>query len=235
MNNTSHYEAICVHCLCTQPAFHLGQKDLDTVYQSLGFIALSKVFTYQTSEEEVELTAEGQFFDRNVKPEREWWWQIWVLVNDFLEGWTPWLGSVKWTDCTEPAVLESVYKANVTGNERRWQVDRKDQTNCSVPQWKTVEEAQGESSPAMSARTVCEWKKQSWANISKNPTSRRIIMTFICWCYVPRVIGVAVPTPQTKTPTEKAPWCENTLSHVLPNRAWQKYPRCLILTYSFNN
>lgn len=24
-------------------------------------------------------------------------------------------------------------------------------------------------------------------------------MSFICWCYIPCVIGVAVPTPQTKT------------------------------------
>lgn len=52
---------------------------------------------------------------------------------------------------------------------------------------------------------VCEWKKQGCANISKNPTSRRIIMSFICWCYIPCVIGVALPTPQTKTPTEKGP------------------------------
>lgn len=34
-------------------------------------------------------------------------------------------------------------------------------------------------------------------------------MSFICWGYIPRVIGVAVPTPQTtpqtKTPTENGP------------------------------
>ena len=27
-------------------------------------------------------------------------------------------------------------------------------------------------------------------------------MSFICWCYIPCVISVAVPTPQTKTPRE---------------------------------
>lgn len=34
-------------------------------------------------------------------------------------------------------------------------------------------------------------------------------MSFICWCYIPRVIGVAVTTPQTtsltKTPAENGP------------------------------
>ena len=46
-------------------------------------------------------------------------------------------------------------------------------------------------------------KKQSWANSSKNPTSRRIIVNFIMSLLVLCSMCVAVPTPQTKTASEK--------------------------------
>lgn len=45
-------------------------------------------------------------------------------------------------------------------------------------------------------------KSKAEQTLAGIPPTHRIVMSFICWCYIPRVIGVAVPAPQRKTPIE---------------------------------
>lgn len=142
-------------------------------------------------------------------------------------------GSAVWNEpsSTEPAALEYVCKVKrhgqwevLTGREKGLNTRRRSQNERQwrrVGQWCLRGVRRGKRVNGKRAKK----KKKKLSKYQRESTSRRIIMTFICWCCIPRVICVAVPTPQTtpqtKTPTEKCQRRENspvTCSYALNQR-----------------